>query len=60
MIAFALLFLAFMSLPMYPVLALICVSGAFWSAKSWTGAGEDVLELVLFYGALIGCLVVWL
>jgi hypothetical protein len=59
MLAFLLLLLAFMLLPAYPVFAALAVWGAFSSAKHWKPGKGEQLELVVFYGALIGCLLVW-
>lgn len=42
-----------------PGIALILGCVAVWGAKSWSVRGTDVLELIFFYGALIGCGVVW-
>jgi len=59
MIAFLLLLLGFSLLPAYPVFSLVAVSGAFWSASYWKADVGGVLEMVVFYGAVAGCLIVW-
>ena len=39
--------------------SLVAVSGAFWSASYWKADVGEVLEMVVFYGAVAGCLIVW-
>lgn len=59
MLAFALLFLTFGLLPEFPVFALMTGSGAVYAATFWKATVGETLELVMFYGALIGCLTAW-
>lgn len=59
MLSFFLMLVAGVLFPVMPGFALILGCIAVWGAMSWTGRGEDVLELVVFYGALAGCCVVW-
>lgn len=60
MIAVLLLFLAFGLFPQQPAFAALALWGAFSSAKRWKVNTGGWLELVLFYGALIGCALVFL
>lgn len=55
-----LLVLTYVAFPIYPGIALLTGSAAVWSAKRWTAEGVDAIETVFFWGALIGCLTVWL
>lgn len=59
MLAVMLLIVTFILWPYQPFLGALALWGAASAAKSWTGEGLDVIELVVFYGALAGCLVVW-
>jgi ABC-type phosphate transport system permease subunit len=59
MLAVLLLILVFILFPAYPVFAALALSGAFWSAYHWKADVGETLELFVFYGALIGCLVSW-
>jgi hypothetical protein len=60
MVALLLLVLTYILFPAFPGFAILTASAAVWGAKSWSGTGQDVVELVFFWGALIGCLMVWL
>lgn len=60
MLGVALLFLTVLFIPEFPVLSALALSGAAYAARGWTAAGEDVVAMVFFYGALAGCLTVWL
>ena len=60
MLAFILLFLSFGLFPQQPVFAALALWGAFSAAKHWRVGASEWLELVLFYGALIGCALVFL
>ena len=60
MIAVLLLLLTFVLFPVFPVLAALTLSGAFWSAYYWGPTVGETLELVVFYGAIGGCLMsIW-
>lgn len=60
MLAMLLLFATFGLLPQWPVFAALTLWGAFASASRWGPAVGETLELVGFYGALSGVLLVLL
>jgi hypothetical protein len=57
MIAVLLVALTFVLFPGFPVFAAVALSGAFWSASRWGVTIGETLELFVFYGAILGCLV---
>lgn len=59
MLGVMLLIVTYIAWPYQPVIGALALWGAACASKSWTGAGEDAIELIVFYGALAGCLVVW-
>ena len=59
MIAFLLLLLTFGLLPEFPAFALLTGSGAVYAASFWKANVGETLELIVFYGAIVGCLVGW-
>jgi len=42
-----------------PAIAAVALYGAAVAAKSWTAEDEDAVAMFFFYGALIGCGLVW-
>jgi len=60
LIAFLLMVLAAILLPVSIVFGALALAGAFWSASHWKVTMGETLEVVIFYGALIGCLTVWI
>jgi len=60
MLSFFLMLTAGVLFPTMPGLALVLGCIAVWGAMSWSGDGIELLEMLFFYGALIGCLTVWL
>lgn len=59
MLAVIFLIVAFIFFPASPVIAALALAGAFWAAKYWKADVGETLEMVVFYGAIIGCLVAW-
>ena len=59
MLSFGLWLAAGFAFMMSPGIALILGVAAVHGAKSWSGKGVETLELIFFYGALAGCLMVW-
>ncbi len=59
MIAFLMMVLSAILMPVSVVFGALALSAAFWSASHWKVTVGETLEMVVFYGALIGCLVGW-
>ena len=60
MIAFLLLALMFITFPAMPAIAGLALCGAVYSAMHWRAGYDDLIEMIFFYGAILGCLVVWM
>jgi len=60
MITLLLMFVVFISLPTMPGIAGLALLGAAYSASTWKGGYGDALEVIFFYGAIAGCLTVWM
>ena len=59
MIAFSLLLLAGFLFPSSPVLGAVALAFAFWAATYWSATIGEGLEMIVFYGALAGCITAW-
>ena len=59
MIAFFLFLVMFVTFPTMPTIAAVALSGAVYSASRWHVGYDDLIEMIFFYGAVLGCLMVW-
>lgn len=57
MIATCLLLLTFILAPVSIVLSAVTLSAAFYAATFWKVGASEVLELIVFYGAIAGVVV---
>lgn len=59
MIAFLLLLLTGFLFPQFPGFALLTGSAAFYAASYWKVTVGETFELVMFWGAVVGCGLAW-
>lgn len=59
MLALICLAAVYLLFPAQPVIAALALLAALWLATKWPVGYSDVFELLIFYGALTGCVVAY-